>query len=125
MECLPIDREGSLISSMYLPQFTVVLRLYNKTENNKRKRSLRSDYPSEERTWVYLEDDILNAADQTIVFVVVDDINDNPPAFVNTKEAVGYPTKELALEILPPYVTVVEVSREEEIYWKPNLTHLI
>lgn len=109
MECLPIDREGSLISSMYLPQFTVVLRLYD-TENNRRKRSLRSEYPSEERTWVYLEDDIVNVADQTIVFVVVDDINDNHPAFVNTKEAVGYPTKELALEILPPYVTVVEVS---------------
>lgn len=101
---------------MYLPQFSVVLRLYNKTESRRRKRSLRSNYPSEDRTWVYLEDDLPNTVDQTVVFAVVDDINDNAPVFVNTKNAIGYPNKELALKILPSYLTVIEVRLQIKKY---------
>lgn len=102
LQSIAIDRESPLISTMYLPQFTLTLRLVDRNGNSRKKRS---------RTWVNLEDDLQNSASQTIVFVIVDDINDNPPSFVNTKPAVGYPSEELALEILPPYVTTVQVSK--------------
>lgn len=103
---------------MYLPQLTVVLRLVNHTELSRKKRSYFSDYPlkrtdaypAENMTWIYLEDDLPNLASQTVVFIVVDDINDNPPTFVSVKRAVGYPTKDLFEEILPSYVTSVEVN---------------
>lgn len=94
---------------MYLPQLTIVLRLANITETSRKKRSVY-EYPVENKTWAYLDDDIPNLANQTVVFVIVDDINDNAPVFVNTKQAVGYPTREIALEILPPYLTIVEVK---------------
>lgn len=111
LDCVAIDREASIISNMYLPQFTVTLRLHDDNmENNRRKRSLLSEYSTEERTWVYIEDDLPNLDNQTVVFVVIDDINDNAPVFINVKQAIGYPTFELALEIFPPYVTVVEVN---------------
>lgn len=62
-----------------------------------------------DRTWTYVEDQILNLPNQVVVYVVVDDINDNSPIFDKTNFVVGYPSEELALEILPPYVTVVQV----------------
>lgn len=98
---------------MYLPQFTVVLRLANTAGISRKRRSIY-EYPVENKTWAYLEDDIPNLANQTVVFVIVDDINDNAPVFVNTKQAVGYPNREIALEILPPYVTTVEVKSERQ-----------
>lgn len=108
-----------MIHSMYLPQFTVTLRLVNETEETRRKRSFLEDYllkpkftydTDGDRTWAYVEDQIINLPNQVVVYVVVDDINDNSPVFEKTDFVVGYPSQDLALEILPPYVTVVQVN---------------
>lgn len=101
---------------MYLPQFTLTLRLVDVSTLSRRRRSpvTNDTYNqrdgADDRTWVLVEDEIENAANQIIVFVIVDDINDNYPIFKQTDILVGYPARNLALEILPPYLTKVQVS---------------
>lgn len=118
LQSLAIDREWSVIYSMYQPQFTVTLRLVNETAESRRKRSYMEDYllrpkfaydTDSDRTWTYVENQIMNLPNQVVVYVVVDDINDNSPVFEKTDFVVGYPSQDLALEILPPYITVVQV----------------
>lgn len=124
LQSVAIDRESSLISSMHLPQFVVTLRIINSEEHSRKKRSYSFDNPSrrfdeyatDERTWVYMENELQNLANQIVVFVVVDDINDNAPSFVNTKQVVGYPNKDLATEVLPAYLTTVQATDPDDGY---------
>lgn len=106
-----IDREWSVISGMHEPQISVTLRLVNDTAS-RRKRSSSGDYSyeSSDKTWAYVDNQILNIPNQMVVYVVVDDINDNAPSFETTNVVVGYPKSDVALEILPPYLTTIQVS---------------
>lgn len=107
-----IDREWSVISGMHEPQISVTLRLVNDTASRKKRSSLEDYllYETSDKTWAYVDNQILNIPNQVVVYVVVDDINDNAPSFETTNVVVGYPKSDVALEILPPYLTVVKVS---------------
>lgn len=111
-----IDREWSVISDMHQPQIAVTLRLVNDTASRKKRSSLvdylfrDAFYETNDKTWAYVDNQILNIPNQVVVYVIVDDINDNAPRFETTKVVVGYPKSDVALEILPPYLTVVQVS---------------
>lgn len=101
---------------MYQPQIVLNLRLINTTSSSRRRRSLIDDEVAREitygsnRTWSYIENQILNIPNQIVVYVIVDDINDNHPVFESSSITVGYPKSGLAEEVLPPYLAIVHVS---------------
>lgn len=112
----PIDREMDEIVNMLVPQFVLDLKLikvnnksisYSTISNS--NFNLRAEN-EENREWIYIPDSVPHRSDQLILTFIIDDVNDNPPVFdQGEKLVVGYPTKELAQQMAPPYLTQVHV----------------
>ncbi|XP_045765137.1 protocadherin Fat 1-like isoform X17 [Maniola jurtina] len=107
-----IDREHKSIAFMILSQIQVELILHcdNDDERGIVKRSLATEtrsvldpYTYGSSNWV-LADTITYNARRSVVNLIVEDINDNPPIFVGKEDEpiyVGYPIPELENTILP------------------------
>ncbi|XP_058065808.1 uncharacterized protein LOC131215436 [Anopheles bellator] len=106
------DREDhNLFAGMEVPQFQLRLKLVCGSETLSRaKRSL-------------IETDTINyAPDMTIISVVVDDINDNDPRFVQPAIApeatavvhLAFPEPALAARLMLPYLTILEATDVDE-----------
>ncbi|XP_052873584.1 uncharacterized protein LOC128278898 [Anopheles cruzii] len=107
------DREDhNLFAGMEVPQFQLRLKLVCSSEEKlfRAKRSL-------------IETNSINyAPDATIISIVVDDINDNDPLFVQpaiTPEAVtvvhlAYPQPALAARLMLPYLTILEATDADQ-----------
>lgn len=48
---------------------------------------------------------------RTVTLIQIEDINDNRPKFDITSLTVGYPSAEIAHQLLPPYLVNVQVMR--------------
>ncbi|KAF2897482.1 hypothetical protein ILUMI_08693 [Ignelater luminosus] len=108
------------IVNMLQPQFVLDLKLI--TVNNKRisnftvtnsNSNLRA--PKEEnREWIYVPSSVPRSSDHLILTFIVDDINDNKPVFDQGETlVVGYPTKDLAQQMAPPYLTQVHATDKD------------
>lgn len=115
-----IDREAGVISNMIVSQYIVKVGVALKGQARSRiprmaNHSALSHYQyydvGSEREWITLAGSLDNLDDVTVVAVIVDDINDNSPEFVQgSKITVGYPVEDLVKELSPPYLTVVQVN---------------
>lgn len=59
---------------------------------------------------IVLINDIANYASQTVITVIVEDINDHDPVFAETELVVGYPDRDLLSLVSPAYITQVQVT---------------
>ncbi|CAK1604238.1 unnamed protein product [Parnassius mnemosyne] len=133
----PIDREDPSIAFMPLSQVHIELILHCKSDEPARmKRSLNAvaepnslgPYDYGTHKWV-LTDTILYNARRSYVNLIVNDINDNDPKFIekeNEPIAVGYPLPELE-EIVSPRALVKLKATDADIgenaalvYWSPQ-----
>jgi hypothetical protein len=79
--------------------------IYNENNN---KILIQSDEDNKE--WIVVDDSLLSTRNETYVSVIIDDLNDETPVFdVGSNLIVAYPLPSLAIELLPPYLTVVKV----------------
>lgn len=110
-----IDRELETIAFMPVSQIQVEITLICDTDSSRIKRSLTSDlgpYDYGLNKWI-LTDTILYNSRKSLVNLIVNDINDNSPIFVNKDSepiAVGYPIQELQQFVLPRALTQLHVS---------------
>lgn len=112
-----LDRELEIFKNMYVAQYRVVLELVEKSSASKtiHKRSLDGYFnqklEEDMDECVLIKDKILNIP-QTIISVIVEDINDNAPKFKNNIQnlVLGLPKEEIASKIPSTYITKIEVG---------------
>lgn len=130
-----IDREHESIAFMASSQVQVELILECDTDNEARrtKRSLTRDtqdplgsYDYGNNKWI-LTDSILYNSRRSLVNLLVNDINDNPPIFVgkeNEPIAVGYPVTELEKRVLPRSLAELKVRHSFTFILEHLKSHL-
>ncbi|XP_053602093.1 uncharacterized protein LOC128670467 isoform X2 [Plodia interpunctella] len=126
-----INREDPSIAFMALSQVQVELEVHcNTLARNKRSvRESRLDwlgpYDYGTSTWI-LGESIAHDPSRSVVNLIVNDINDNPPIFVgkeNEPIAVGYPIPELEDVVLPRALVQLEATDADVgenaalVYW--------
>lgn len=113
-----IDREDPSIAYMTVSQVQVELTVVCDSDTKREKRSLdkRQDwlerYNYGDKKWV-LTDSIAFNPRRSIVNLIVNDINDNPPIFVgkeNEPIIVGYPISDLEESIMPRSLAELQVG---------------
>ncbi|XP_037961565.2 uncharacterized protein LOC105384182 isoform X3 [Plutella xylostella] len=131
-----IDREDESIAFMALSQVQVELVLYCDNDTNQSSRSKRSlnrvdwlgPYDYGNNKWTLTESIGFNSR-RSFVNLIVNDINDNDPIFVekaNEPIAVGYPVPDLLDVILPRALTQLTATDADIgenaalLYWSPS-----
>ncbi|ETN57800.1 hypothetical protein AND_010623 [Anopheles darlingi] len=106
-----VDREDrGLFGEMMVPQFQLRLKLLCSDGDINQQRTKRS----------LIDTNTINyASDITVINVVIDDINDNDPIFVNptigtTTAHLAYPHPLLASKLMLPYLTILEANDADE-----------
>lgn len=108
-----VDREDDIFKNMIVPQYRVTIELVRKeTNENLRKINNLAEIREEivENQCVIMPKQIDNLQ-QTVVTVIIGDVNDNPPQFKDGKKLfIGYPEESVATQMALPYVAVIEVT---------------
>lgn len=110
-----VDREDDRFEGVNLPQLRVTIMLNKKSSESKLKKTIPTYFAkSIEDDQCVIMPNKINNLQQTIVTVILKDVNDNDPVFKDGNNIiVGYPEEVLASRISPPYVTIVEVSLQQ------------
>ncbi|XP_018318902.1 uncharacterized protein LOC108732532 [Agrilus planipennis] len=109
---------------MYVSQFTVRVRLIGINETSEptlgdnatsfysyENPVYREFYQEEARAWVNVEEKLYNVPKDTVVSVIVDDINDNRPVFTaGSLVVVGYPENDIVADVAPASLVTVEAT---------------
>ncbi|XP_050422826.1 protocadherin Fat 4-like isoform X2 [Adelges cooleyi] len=101
----PVDRESSVFEGMDEPSVFLELRAdCGKTTGEPPKEILPFQMPL---------DHILYDPRATVVQLVIDDVNDNPPVFPEKQITVGYPVATVASAVTPKYLVQVKATDKD------------
>lgn len=113
-----VNREDDIFKGMRSPQYRVTIELVKKGDKTRGNKYLnktnnifdkyKKNYADEDDQCVIMPQEIQNLQ-RTVVTIMINDINDNEPKFESENLIIGYPDRELASVIAPPYLTVVQV----------------
>lgn len=124
LESIMLDREDTIFNDYEVPQIqiklklncgditTVVSQFQPSSVNVTQLQTLRSIDPSiGDGRWYTLTNDIDFTSDQTVINIIIEDVNDNRPIFdPSTPSLIGYPEPEIANHIIPSQLVVVHAS---------------
>lgn len=124
---IAIDRESTAFSMMVKPQLQAKLKLVcPKTEGDilkpgaakarLRRQLISSDAIEDFKDNVFTNEILFNS-DILVLNLFIEDINDNPPVFVNPSVdplTIGYPNSELVDIVLVPYLIQVKATDKDE-----------
>lgn len=105
-----VDREHKIFSNMFVPQIQIWIEAVSK--NTETETELANFKRDEENptSWIFTEK-ISNIPNQTVINVIIEDINDHEPVFERQSPVViGYPNPKISKNFAPPYLIQVKVN---------------
>lgn len=128
LESISFDREDRIFNEYEVPQIQIKLKLncgddvltaasqferYQPSAINVTQLQLpRVIDPSiGDRRWYTLTNDIDFTSDVTVINIIIEDVNDNPPIFDPlTPSLIGYPEPEIANHIIPSQLVIIRAT---------------
>lgn len=113
LDAISIDREDNVFANMSEPQIRVKLRLECDIESYESKLTIDVTMPENSRSSeIVFDEDIPYSPHVMWLYLIIDDINDNPPEFKIPDGPIflGYPSGQADFDVYPEYLTQVEAT---------------